>query len=896
MDARPPKSIIVVSHTHWDREWYHPLGVMRTRLAALIDALLDAPDGLPFLLDGQAIVLDDYLAMRPERHEALREALRTRQLEAGPWYVLADMLIPSGEALVRNLLFGMRTVRDAGGDPPAVLYSPDAFGHAAAGPVLADGFGVDVAVVWRGYGGPSHPSSAVARWTHPSGASVLLYHLPTGGYEVGSSLPTTASGARQWWRDTRDALIASNPLDVVLLPNGADHHARQRDRLHAIGLLTDAARPDQIEARSLRDFAVLLHDAASGHRLPEVQGELRDSSGWTWSLQGTFATRAQQKRGNAHIELLLVREAEPWAALAWFTSGWRGATLRSAWTTLLAAHPHDTLCGCSVDDVALAADQRWAEARQHGRAVRDAAVEHLLGHDASAQRDLEPDWRPAVVLRNPAARARGGAVLLRLLDHAVPDPVGPGSAARSAARIAPPAVPPEWTSNEHLQLLHRSRAFDRVESPQHYPRNAVVRVSQMMAWIDPIGGYALHSVPLRSLDTLVQPVPGALRVHGTEGELTGPHWRLRSREHGATAVHTASGARLESLGWLESTTDAGDTYTPSLRGEPMRAPWSAPRLLARGPLRASFEVSTMLERPRFAVAAAVEPSGHVPPSREHGAVHATATVSIDAGADRIDIHIRGDNSAGDHRLRWVLPLPAGTHVAQHSADAAFGAVVRAHNSRDPRAWSAELRLSTAPLHRWLWFTGDTHGFGVISDGLAEYEVLQDGHLAITLLRAVGELSRRDLPERPGHAGWPLATPLAQSLGPFEARFALLALPQDAEAALQQLEHAADDVLLPIHADTWRGVAVPHTPFGGIKLEGDGLTCSAIRHSEDGDWLVLRCINQRATAVRGVWHLPRAASQVCQSRLDETPGQPLTGDGPRIRFEAAPHAVTTLLVR
>jgi mannosylglycerate hydrolase len=896
MDARPPRSIIVVSHTHWDREWYHPLGVMRTRLAALIDALLDAPDGLPFLLDGQAIVLDDYLAMRPERREALREALRTRQLEAGPWYVLADMLIPSGEALVRNLSLGMRTVRDAGGDPPAVLYSPDAFGHAAAGPVLADGFGLDVAIVWRGYGGPSYPSSAVAQWTHPSGASVLLYHLPTGGYEVGSSLPTTAAGARQWWRDARESIVARNTLDVALLPNGADHHARQRDRLHAIELLADAALPDEIEARSLGYFAMLLHDAASVHVLKAVQGELRDSSGWTWSLQGTFATRAHQKRMNAQVERLLVREAEPWAALAWFTSGWRGSTLRSAWTTLLGAHPHDTLCGCSVDEVAQAADQRWAEARQHGGAVRDAAIERLLGHDAASQRDLEAEWRPTVVLRNPAARARGGAVMLRLLDHAAADPVGPGSAARSGARIAPPAAAPEWSGDDLLQLLHRSRAFDRVESPQHYPRNAVVRVSEVMAWIDPIGGYALQSVPLASLGSVVQPVPGALRVRGTDAELTGPHWRLRSTEHGATAVHAASGARLESLGWLESTTDAGDTYTPSLRGETIRALWSAPRLQTRGPLRASWELTTALARPRFSTAPAVEPTGRALPPREPVTIPAVATVSIDAGADRIDIHLRGENVAGDHRLRWVLPLPAGTHVLQHTADAGFGAVVRTHDARDPREWSAEQRLPTAPLHRWLWFTGDTHGFGVISDGLAEYEVQPDGHLAITLLRAVGELSRRDLPERPGHAGWPLATPLAQSLGPFEARFALIVLSQDADVALQQLEHTADDVLLPVHGDTWRGVAVPHTPFKGITLEGDGLTCSAIRHSDDGEWLVLRCVNQRATPLRGRWNLPRAATEAHLARLDETPLESLACADSSVHFEAAPHAIVTLLVR
>src|SRR5215212_3278202 len=118
----------VVTHTHWDREWYHPAARFRQRLVALIDELLDAPgDGESFLLDGQAVVLDDYLEVRPERAAELAERLRAGTLEAGPWYVLADELIPSGEALVRNLLAGRRTLRRFRAVAPPVLYCPDSF-------------------------------------------------------------------------------------------------------------------------------------------------------------------------------------------------------------------------------------------------------------------------------------------------------------------------------------------------------------------------------------------------------------------------------------------------------------------------------------------------------------------------------------------------------------------------------------------------------------------------------------------------------------------------------------------------------------------------------------------------------------------------------------------------
>jgi len=124
----------VVAHTHWDREWYQPFVRFRQRLVPLIDELLADPPGPneSFLLDGQAVILEDYLDVRPERAAELASLLQSGAIEAGPWYVLADELIPSGEALIRNLLLGRRVLRRLRASSPPVLYCPDSFGHPAA--------------------------------------------------------------------------------------------------------------------------------------------------------------------------------------------------------------------------------------------------------------------------------------------------------------------------------------------------------------------------------------------------------------------------------------------------------------------------------------------------------------------------------------------------------------------------------------------------------------------------------------------------------------------------------------------------------------------------------------------------------------------------------------------
>src|SRR5213080_1778112 len=110
MNAPSDFRYLVVPHTHWDREWYVPFEVFRLRLGTVVDAVLDVLEGdesfRSFTLDGQAIVLEDYLELRPEQEARLRGLLAAGRLEAGPSYVLPDALLVGGEPLVRNLLLG----------------------------------------------------------------------------------------------------------------------------------------------------------------------------------------------------------------------------------------------------------------------------------------------------------------------------------------------------------------------------------------------------------------------------------------------------------------------------------------------------------------------------------------------------------------------------------------------------------------------------------------------------------------------------------------------------------------------------------------------------------------------------------------------------------------------
>lgn len=873
-----PLDVHVVTHTHWDREWYHPAGRFRQRLVALIDELLDAPPGTEesFLLDGQAIVVEDYLAVRPERRQSLAALLQGGRIEAGPWYVLADELIPSGEALIRNLLAGKRALAALGAESPPVLYCPDSFGHPAALPELAAGFGLPLIIAWRGLGGRRWPSGDLFEWRAPSGASEFLFHLARDGYELGSSLPTDEERAAERWRRLRGELASRSTTGVLLVQNGADHHARQRGLETALQALARAAQPDLAHASSLTRFAGALAAKAGAARPPRIEGELRDSYGYTWALQGTLATRAAQKRANATVERALLREAEPWAALAWWRGGTpRGALLDAAWKTLLHAHPHDTLCGCSIDAVADAFDVRVASAAAQADGVRYDALLDLAHHDPVEARERKGHWRPVVIARNASARRRGGIAYVELEELIADVAVGPGSGSTPPPPTADAPRALRIDGATVVQPLSTARVHRRIESPRHYPDNGLVHVTRALAWFPELPGYGVRGFALhegRSRGKL----PERARARGTTIE--NGLLRLSVHEAGSVSLEQiATGERLDDLLVIEDRVDVGDTYTPAPRGAASRVEHTATRVRLRGPLRAEVEIRWRLRD-----------------ARQRATSRLTVSLALDAGSPFVRVGIVGHNAADDHRLR--IGFRTGIRATEHWADAAFGPVRRVPLEVPPEDSAAETPPPTAPLHRYVSVFDEQRGTTLYSDGLAEYEVAADGTVFVTAVRAVGQLSRNDVAERPGHAGWPAPTPGAQCHGPFAAQLALFPHEARTSDTVARIERVADDVLLPLTAFTLRSALRLPDAVAGVELDGAGLAVSAIKPSDDGRWLVLRCVNLLDRTVDGAWTLGVPLAEARASRLDETPGEARAIEGPTVRFTAAAREVVTTLVR
>lgn len=862
----------VVTHTHWDREWYHTAEAFRQRLVRLVDELLDAPPAAPtsFLLDGQAVVVEDYLAVRPEQTAALAQLLATGRLEAGPWYVLADELIPSGEALVRNLLHGRESIRRLGGEPPAVMYCPDSFGHPAILPDLAVGFGYPLIVLWRGFGGRRAPGTDVVRWLGPCGGSAIVYHLPPDGYEFGSDLPTDAARAGARWTLVEGVMAPRAATGVGILLNGADHHARQRGLDVALEALATAAAPVRVLASSLASASRAVLDAATQVDLSDIAGELRDSYGYTWTLQGTFGTRTAQKRRNARAERALVHDVEPWIALS--TAGGDAAAralLDATWKTLLKAHPHDTLCGTSTDVVASAFDGRLAVVEEESRGLRDDTLHRLLDHDAETARTAFADWRPALVVRNSAARRRGGVVDLALQATVASIAVGPGSATRQGTTLPNKG----WhVAGMPLQILAEREGRALTEAARAYPRADHVREAHAVGWLAGIGGYEVRTIAHGAGEEAAIENPVAVTEFAMDNGLV----RVEVDVDGSvTLIDKRHGLRLEDVLRLERSRDEGDLYTPAIRESLPVRPSRFSGVLHSGPLRGALSVE-------------LDVGGHF----ETG--YLRAVLELDANAPFLRITLRGDNELLDQRtrLRFAIGQPDDATLA----DAAFHPVLRDAIRIEAEDAAMEHVVPTAPLHRWVARVSPRQTAVVVSDGLAEYESSADGAVHVTLVRSVGELSRHDLPERPGHAGWPASTPGAQGIGPYEATFAIRLFERDSDNVRDAIEHFAEDALLPLVGETLRSNLLPPHSAGGLELRGDGLAFSSAFPAREKEWIVLRCVNRRDVSVEGAWTLGCVVHEAVIATLDETPVALADVSNGVISFMAAPRAIVTIVAR
>ena len=849
---------VLVSHTHWDREWYKTFQQFRARLVDAVDLLLDfcARDpGYQFVLDGQTILLEDYVEIRPQRRAELERRVREGRVAVGPWYVQPDSLIPSGESHVRNLLEGRRVALAFGGCSQ-VAYTPDSFGHPAQFPQIFAGFGLRAFVYWRGNGDEIAELPSEYRWEAPDGTRLLACHLGL-GYFAAAHLDDDVGKAAEQLERAAHKLSERAAAPAVVLMNGVDHQMPQGSTAEIAAALAQRTGW-QVTRGLLEDFVALVPSDLPVHRGELLGGRVANL------LPGVWSSRTPLKLRNRACEALLEGWAEPFAAIA-ARLGLPGETpaLRAAWRTLLQNQAHDSIGGCSRDRVHEQMPARFDAAEELARETTVRVLERLAGVDARRESPWSSDLDLAVF--NPLPHPASGVVRFAIdpnpaMKFDAVDLSGVELHPQLLDTIARPGyvdgdgVPARVVISDEpdrYRLLERSAAID-IEM--------VVRDVPALGW---------KRVRLRRAEAVDDLLDGGREIRGDAVA-------VGARDDGTLDVEL-DGRRYTGLVGLEDVGDRGDTYdfdpapggTVELRSVEVHRARHASGIEV-------LHVARILRIPR----------GLAADDKRRSDELVDLVVSTEArvypGARRVDLVVRAGNRANDHRLR--LLFPSGAPVETFTAASTFDAVRRRPGAPAASGW-VHPPPATFPQQGWV----AANGLGVAAPGLTEAEVSAGGTIAITLLRAVSRLARIHLDTRPIPAGPAIFTPGAQCHGRIEARLSLFPAEHPGEARAAELGLRAV-----------RAGAVPLLAAGraGMHLEPPQVVLSACKPADrEPGALLVRLLNPSDELIAATLRFTLPFADVASVRLDETPAdEPVTRDGAAIHLALPAHTLRSLLIR
>ncbi len=914
----------IISHTHWDREWYLTYEQFRLRLVGLVDRLLDLMESRPdyeyFHLDGQTIVLEDYLELRPHNESRLRKLIADGRILIGPWYDMPDEFLVSGESLVRNFALGHRIASSFGASMP-VGYLPDLFGHIGQMPQILRNCGLDNAILWRGFGG----KHAEYWWQALDGSRVLMMHLPPQGYcnatRVHLDPPNMIERATAAIRAEQDRTAVGE----VLLMNGVDH-VEPHPVIPSLAKQLTAALGMPVRHSTLPAYVAAVRSgvdrAGAGASLDVVHGELRSGEEYANLLPGVFSARVYLKQANARVQTLLEKRAEPLATFAWMLGApYPAEELRYAWKTLLQNHPHDSICGCSIDPVHEENMTRFARAEQVARAVVDQSAEVI-----ARAVPIAPAGAMRVVALNTTGEPFNGTIETtidlpyesdeprRIIDADALD--APVTFWHQEARVVSVSTHDGHTSPVQVlsEELAKPLVMSRYETPWilrarrlklvwrgAVPACGYATFDLNLAIADPPGDEAAEAeTPVASAQTPVaqdvSPASPLLTVSDRSAE--NEHVQIAINDDGTVdVVDKRTGTRYAQCGELEDVGDVGDEYNfspPPLNPRFTSADAGKVQVtqLHGGPVRAVFQIDLTLQLPESATLDRSSRTAALVDTR------ARILVTLDADSPRIEWNVTIDNRSKDHRLRLLFPFGAEA-VTEVRAETAFGVARRKARREVPAENKWEVPVSYGPTGSFTEAGDGKAGAIVFGEGLMEYEAVADdevraSRLGLTLLRCVGYLSREDLAMRPsGHAGPGLATPGAQCLGRHQFRVAFE--PRGAAPSNHDLFARAASFVAPPHVVPAIGTAstLPETDtFLTLRASQGGTVLSACHKADDQDAVVVRVFNADNTPAKVRIGSRRQALRASRVDFFGRPFQELQVTNDAVHLDVEGHQIAT----
>ena len=855
-------TVHIISHSHWDREWYQSFESHRMKLIELVDNILDKAENDPefggFFLDGQVIAIDDYLEIRPEKRAQVEKCIREGKLQTGPWYILQDEFLTSGEACVRNLQVGMQEAEQYGA-VGNVGYFPDAFGNAGQMPQVLKQAGMDAVVFGRGVK-PIGPNNEVTGGQYESTYSEMMWASPDGTklpgilfanwYNNGVEIPVDEAEAKVYWDKKLADARKFAATHQLLLMNGCDHQPLQKNITEAIRVARKLYPDIEFIHSDFKQYVEAMEKEIS-ENFSTVKGELtsQETDG-RWTLANTASSWIGLKVDNRAGETALERKAEPAAAMAdVMGKAYPEDQMIYSWKKLMQNHPHDSICGCSVDEVNEEMKTRFAKSRQVADAIYEESVEYLTNKVNTAALPGDGEKIPFVVW-NTSGVAKTQVVEKEI--HVFRDYnlfVWDGYEAAEQVEL-PAMVLRDADGNEvPAKIADAGIAFgydlpdDRFRQPYMAKKVRVTFEAEV-----PALGYRTYY-----LETAEQ-LQNVDVVSGDANVLENDAMKVVVNEDGSySLLDKKTGRTYENLGCYEDTGDMGNEYiyiqdtgkqvisTKGRKAEVSCVERNAFRTVVeiRHKMMVPSGMGEELQRQREMC---IDPYTRVANrSFELVEMDVKTVLTLEKSAKGLRVATTICNQAKDHRVRVIFPTEL--HASMHMADSAFEVVRR--NNRHNDTWT-----NPCGCERQQCFAAmedEKGGLLVANRGLYEYEILeeQENAIAVTLLRCVAEM---------GDWGY-FPTPKAQQLGTFCLEFEVVpyaagetgtafeegyAFQQDLTVAQAGLERAFLRKPGQVKPELIEGKLPLEMSF--LAFEGNGIHMTAFKKGQKKDDLFVRFVN------------------------------------------------------
>lgn len=751
-------NIIIVSETHWDREWYLPFQEFRARLVIMIDKLLGIlktdPNYKNFTFDGQTIPIEDYLEVRPEKEEEIKDFVKQKKLSIGPMYVLPDEFLVSGESIIRNFMLGIQISRKFGKAMNAG-YIPDPFGHIAQLPQIIYGFEIPSVLFMRGFGNEFEENNLDMEflWNAPGNAASILGIFLIYGYDSLAWLKKTKINGE--YKD--DLLtIKEKILDFqkhtatpnVLLNNGSDHHEANPEIPELIKQW-NSKHPDKPIIQA--DFEYYVNKVLeSNPKLKEFQGELRGGR-YSSLLSGVFSARMWIKQRNTAIEYHYEKYSEPLSTITWWLDKYNKFNypkdyLLTGLKWLQKNAPHDSICGCSIDEVHDDMKIRFDWAEQITNEVYKTSFLYLAKLINIHNID---EWNNVLIVYNPLPWQRRDIVEFTTSSRRTNDEKFPFIL--------------KLTDFEGREIEYQYRFVK--EKPRFSRKLGINHKFSFLAEV-PACGYKLYYV--NSVESQqVFPLEDS-NFNVTREFLENEFFRIDINSDGFITLHDKeSGITYDKICEFEDVGDWGDEYDYSGPLENQTdvsyttedAAVLERSVFVNGPTQKSLKLRLNLKLPH-----SITEDRY---SREDNLVDNKISiyVSLYKGIRRIDFKIELENNSKDHRIRVFFPTKIKSDTVY--ADGQFYVVPRSVKLPIADNW-VQNPLPTNHQKDFVAVSDKSRTFAVLNKGLPEYEAVinKDNTItfAITLLRCIEWLSRNDFKTRMSHAGPGYKTLGAQCLG------------------------------------------------------------------------------------------------------------------------------------